>query len=884
MTAEQARRQAEALGIDLSNPVQAAQRARELGVPESTIQRLLRAVQEQEAADEPDTANVVLPPILADTLAVLPDTSLQAERRLALARAAAEAQIETPLEEFAAARQLPYFGYNVFQNVPDAFQPSAVGPVDDGYIVGPGDELRLSVWGAAEFQYDLAVDREGRVFVPNVGQITVAGRRLEALRNDVRLSLSRSYAGLTSNPPSVSMDLTLTRLRPVQVFVLGEVARPGGYTVSSYSTAFNILYSVGGPLTSGSLRSVQVIRGGRVVSTVDIYNYLLKGYDSNPVRLQSNDFVFIPPRQITVAIEGAVYRPAIYELAEGEGMADLVRYAGGLLPDAYTKRFQIDRIIPFDRRIDPSIAREVLDYSLESVISGASEVPLRDGDKVTLSSIVDLVDNAVSVSGEVYQPGRYEIGDRIRTVRDLVREADGVTGMAHLEKANLVRVRDDSTEVLISVNLARAIEGDPAHDVYLRARDSLVVFSTKRLEAPRRVSIGGQIRAPGRYTLRDSMTVYDLLFAGGGLLDQEWLKDVYLERADLFRKLPDGKTEEIIPFNLTDALRQQSGGRMLLQPEDSIQVYPLTVEVIEDRFVHVNGAVYKPGRYRFTDNMSVEDLIIQAGGLTEAAYRDFVEVARAMRYTASGEHEVVTHRVKLSGQGPEQGIDFRLGTNGTSSEARGFKLEHRDRVFVRVDPNFRSLETVSITGEVRFPGTYALVSEDEKLSSLIQRAGGILPTGYAKGGRYYRDDEQLITEVDEVVKGKEKADVILRPGDEVFIPPAPNAVSVVGNVVTEGLIKYERGRRLSYYLDRAGGTKEDTEDIILTQASGATFKVRRGLIPANPVVDDGAIIRVTQKPPKEEGERADVGKVFTESLAILSSTLTVIVLALRAFN
>ncbi len=170
------------------------------------------------------------------------------------------------------------------------------------------------------------------------------------------------------------MDLTLTRLRPVQVFVLGEVARPGGYTVSSNSTPFNVLYSVGGPLTSGSLRSVQVVRGGRVLGTVDIYNYLLKGYDKNPIRLQSNDFIFIPPREVTVSIEGDVYRPAIYELREGEGMAELLAYAGGLLPDAYTKRFQVDRIIPFDRRTDPSIARELLDFSLERVIRGEETV------------------------------------------------------------------------------------------------------------------------------------------------------------------------------------------------------------------------------------------------------------------------------------------------------------------------------------------------------------------------------------------------------------------------------------------------------------------------------------------------------------------------------
>lgn len=881
LTPDEARRQAEQMGIDLSNPVQAAQRARELGVPESVIQRLLRAVQQVEV---PADTTVLLKPVVdvVDTTAVSPAASREEAASLARARAAAEADIQTPLEGYATARRLPYFGYGLFENVPDAFQPSPVGPVDDGYIVGPGDELRLSVWGAAEFQYDITVDREGRVFVPNVGQLTVAGRRLDALRQDMRYSLSRSYAGLTSSPPSVFMDLTLTRLRPVQVFVLGEVARPGGYTISSYSTAFNVLYSVGGPLTSGSLRSVRVLRNGQLAGTVDIYNYLLKGYDENPIRLQNNDFVFIPPREITVSIEGAVHRPGIYELKEGEGMAELVSFAGGLLPDAYAKRFQVDRIIPFGRRTDPSRAREVLDFGLESVLDG-QDVALQDGDKVRLFSIVDVVENAVAVAGEVYQPGRYEIDASVQTISDLVREADGVTGTAYMRKADLVRVRDDSTEVLFSLDLSRALQGDPAHNLALQARDSLVVYSAKSFEAPRFVSIGGQVLFPGTYPLRDSMTVYDLLFRGGGLLDGEFLKSVYLERADLFRKLPDGRTERIVPFDLSEALSQRGSGLRLLQPEDSIQVYPLTVEVVEDRFVSIFGSVYKPGRYRFKDDMSVEDLILQAGGLTEGAYGEMVEVARALRETASGEREVVTHRVRLGASGPERSIDFKLGTNGSSSEARDFKLVHRDVVFVRVDPNFRPLETVTITGEVKFPGTYALVSEDEKLSSVIKRSGGILPTGYAKGGRFIRDDEMLITKIDEIVKGKEKADVVLKPGDQITIPTVPNAVSVRGNVVNEGLIKYERGRRLSYYLDRAGGVKEDTEDIVLTQASGATFKVRQGLIPANPVVDDGATIRVTKKPVSESGDKVDVGRVFTESLAIISSALTVIVLALRAF-
>ena len=217
---------------------------------------------------------------------------------------------ETPRR--AARDTLRYFGYDAFKTIPEAFLPRATGPVGDDYVVGPKDELRLTVWGGAEFTYDLQVDREGRVTVPNVGQFTVAGKRLVQLRQDMKQWLSRSYAGLTSQPPTVFMDLMITRVRPIQVYVLGEVAQPGAYVLNSYATVFNALYSVGGPLRSGSLRNVRVIRNGEVVRTVDVYDYLLKGYSEDPIQLQSNDHVFIPPRGATVSIRGSVKCSAFY--------------------------------------------------------------------------------------------------------------------------------------------------------------------------------------------------------------------------------------------------------------------------------------------------------------------------------------------------------------------------------------------------------------------------------------------------------------------------------------------------------------------------------------------------------------------------------------------
>ena len=219
---------------------------------------------------------------------------------------------------------LDYFGYGIFKQVPAAFEPSAVGPVDPGYLLGAGDVLRLTVWGQAEFQYELEVDREGRIFIPNVGQVFVLGTPLNQLQIKFKLVLSKYYSGLATSPQRTFMDVTITKLRPLRVFVMGEVKQPGGYTISSYATVFNALYAVGGPLVRGSLRDVRVIHDNQVVANVDLYDYLLRGDKTSDVRLQNNDIIFLPPRGKTVSVRGEIRRPAIYELKGNEDLRSLI--------------------------------------------------------------------------------------------------------------------------------------------------------------------------------------------------------------------------------------------------------------------------------------------------------------------------------------------------------------------------------------------------------------------------------------------------------------------------------------------------------------------------------------------------------------------------------
>ncbi len=882
MSEAEARAMAQQLGINLNDPVQAAQRARELGVPESTIQEMLNAIKTQNDGAAA-TAVVGAVPIDPSAAVLPPPASLgsteaaQQASEAGQLRDIAEAESSTVVEEAAISEDLEFFGYDLFDSIPDAFQPNAGGPVDDAYIVGPGDELRLTVWGAAEFAYELTVDAEGRIFVPRVGQFLVSGTRLNALRVSLKRFLSRSYAGLETDPPTVFMDLTVSRIRPVQVYVLGEVSRPGGYTISANASGFNVLYATGGPLTRGSLRSIEILRNGRRVGGLDLYSYLLKGFEQNPVRLQTNDFVFVPPRGKTVAISGSVRRPAVFELKGDEDFADLLDFAGGLLPEAYTKRFQIERILPFAERTDPSIAREIRDLSLTDALSGRMKVELRDGDVVRLTSISDRIDNAVSVSGAVFQPGQFQLDRSLVSVRDLIQAADGLTEVAYREQATLVRLREDFTEETVALDLNRVLADDPFHNLPLRPRDRLQVQSRGQVQEDGQITVSGTVRIPGVQPYRAGLTLQNALFAAGGLQDSLFVKNVFLARADLYRR--DGLRQRpvIIPFSLEDALAGSGSANLALIPGDEIRVYPRSVGEIGGSAVQIFGAVKAPGNIEYREGLTVEDAILQSGGLTQYAYLESVRVARAdpggMKLALDVEVPLVGLSRDASGMVDPSAIRSALSV-------RSFVLQPGDQITVVTDPDYRPVQTVSIEGEVAFPGVYALQDDNESISSVLERAGGVLGTGYLGGARLRRGGDQVAVDFSKVTKSS-RADMRLIPGDQLFVPRRPNTVRVAGNVNRAALIRYAPGKRVSYYLDRAGGRGEETAAVFVTQADGTTHRLRGGLFPANPVVTEGAEIRAVPKVPRPAEEKADVGRIITETVSVISAALTAIVLASR---
>jgi polysaccharide export outer membrane protein len=777
---------------------------------------------------------------------------------------------------------LEYFGYGIFKNIPAAFEPNAVGPVDPGYLVGPGDGLRVSVWGEAEFQYELDVDRDGRIFIPNVGPIFVMGTPLNMLEGKLRNQLSKYYSGLATRPPKVFMDVSVTKLKPLRIFVMGEVKQPGGYTISNYATVFNALYSVGGPLVRGSLRNVKVLRDNKIVATVDLYDYLLRGDQTSDVRLQNNDLIFIPPRGKTVSIRGEVRRPAIYELKDSEHLATLINYAGGLLSTAYLDHAQIDRVKPFDERTKGTEDRMVVDISLkDSLRIGGKDVMLYDADDVQVFSILDEKKNFVSVQGAVWRPGRYELG-KIKTLRDLIAAAEGVKPDTYLEKGDLERVRPDLTREFVTFDVAKALSGDKEHNIELREKDAVRLYSIHEIEFDRTVSITGHVKTPQTIPYADSLTLYDLVFRAGGLLDPEFRKSTYLERADLVRLNSDMITKRIIPFNL-QRLLEDSTYNIPLRPRDEVIVYGIGVSEVTDKYVTINGSVKNPGKYPLRSNMTLDDLVLLAGGFTEDASVLEAEVSRIRPEGLRGDSLSIILHPKLTKDFAQEVSGESLHELSQADPPRNgdFYLQYMDEVLIRPNPDFKPQQNVTVEGEVLYPGTYAIQHKGEKLSEILTRAGGPTKIAYLGGAQFYRGGKRLVIDFEEAYHNKdEDHDIMMLAGDRVTIPPRPRTVLVTGEVNNPGLQVFIDGQSVSDYIDRAGGRTDSAQYALLTLPTGETQKVSFGWFAHDPRVLEGSAIVVTKKPaePPPERREFDLGGTIKDSFAIVASAATVIYL------
>lgn len=678
------------------------------------------------------------------------------------------------------------YGHQVFNSQSLTFEPSENLATPQNYRLGPGDEVVIDIWGTSEDHMRQTISPEGSIMISQIGPVYLNGLTIKDANQHIKSAFSRKYAGM--NDAETDIQVTLGQVRTIQVDILGEVATPGTFRMSPFSSVFHALYRAGGINDIGSLRNIQVLRNGKKVAGVDIYDYLFKGKTSGNIRLQEGDVIIVPPYEQLVNIDGNVKRPMYYEIKPDETVKSLLDYAGGFTGDAYGGMVRLSRQSGTENELYNIDRGEFATYRLQ------------DGDIITVGTILDRYANRVELKGAVYRPGMFAIGDGLKTVRDLIDKADGVTEDAYTDRVLLYREGPEKQLEVVALDLKDILRG-AAPDITLKRNDMLVISSVNELEERGDVYIGGQVARPGAYPYAANSTVEDLIFQAGGLLE-----GASTARVDISRRIVDPSATEA-----TNQLAQE---------------FTVSIE---------NGLAVGKGK--------------------------------------------------------------------------GFRLKPYDRVEVRRSPGYAPQETVAIEGEVLFAGTYTLRKRNERLSEFVTRAGGLIDGAYIKGAHLSRrlseselaarkealrlamsnnsenmGDSIAIDKIDlsnmyidlsnmyNVGINLEKAlanpgsdyDLVLMPGDSLYVPEKQSTVKISGDVMFPNAVIYEPGKKLSHYINQAGGYGQRAKKgkAFIVYMNGTVARAKR-----NTPIEPGCHIIVPSKP---QNGGTDWSKILTLTTGFMS--------------
>jgi polysaccharide biosynthesis/export protein len=774
------------------------------------------------------------------------------------------------------------FGAEVFEN---GTRDSQLIPMDlpagPDYVVGPGDGLSVDLWGGVSQRLYRVVDREGRVSLPEVGPIEVSGKSLAELQLSLQQILRTQFR-------DVSADVSLARLRTIRVYEVGDVANPGAYDISSLSTPLNALFVAGGPTQRGSMRILKHYRGTQLVQTVDVYDLLLHGVKANLVRLENGDTVQVPPIGPQVTVEGMVRRPAVYELLDEKSLASVLELAGGLLPAATLRHIEVQRLVAHDKQTMLSV--DIPDAGNNAEVTKTLEsFEIHDGDRVRVYPIVPYNQDTIYVEGHVVRPGRFSyhadmrVTDVISSYKDLLPEP--ATRYAEIIRLNA----PDFHPSVEGFDLADALN-NPAQSPVLHPMDTIRIFSRFDFENPPTVSVLGEVRAPGTYQTSGQIRLTDAVHLAGGLTP-----DVETGDAQVFRYLPDGKFK-IFSVSLSQALAGDPVENIILQPRDRLLIHR-NPDAVEPASVYIQGEVAKPGRYPLTTNMAVADLIRVGGGLKPSADTDTADL---IKFQYSGQ-------TKLTGQQESVALSAALAGNGQSN----IQLHNGDVLTIRQLPGWNDLgASITVKGEVKHPGTYG-IRPGERLSSVLERAGGFGPDAYPFGAVLQRvqvreleskaqneivlrvkgiqDDLQQMPDTDAKQKEAKEmvmqqwqttleqlsanppagrvtirvssqinhwknttSDVEVRAGDLLVIPKRPSFVMVSGQVFNPTAVSYRSGKSAKWYLSQAGGptTLANKKAIFVIRADGSVIGSQKTLLmgdPLNASLQPGDTVVVPEK-------------------------------------
>lgn len=675
------------------------------------------------------------------------------------------------------------FGAALFRNSSLKFEPNLRMATPKNYVIGPDDDLLIDITGDNEVSYKLRVSPDGNIKLQYAGLVAVGGLTIDQATSKIRTMLTSTYPAIKSGRTTVSVNLG--SIRSIKVTILGEVVKPGSYTLPSLASVFNVMYASGGPNENGSFRKIQVVRNNKVISTLDIYDFLLRGIQTFNIRLQDQDVINVPVYETRVEVSGEVKRSARFEVLEGETLKDLLSFAGGFSDEAYTANIKVLQ--------NTSKERRVTDVPQENF---GSYRPA-NGDKYIVEKILDRFANRVEIKGAVFRPGAYELNAGL-TLKQLIGRAEGIREDAFLSRGYISRLNADNTQALLSFDLEKVMAGTEP-DIKLQREDKITISSIFDLREEYKVTIQGEVRQPGTFPFAENMDLESLIQLAGGFKE-----GAAPTRIEISRRIRNGdlisasaRTAEVFSVDVSQDLKILDTN-FVLKPFDIVSVR-LSKGYQVQRQVRLEGEVLYPGIYTITHkDERLSDVIKRAGGLTELAYEDGASLRRtgAASGTREDEREKLMNleRLKESGATDTTSIENKLKT--LRSDLVGIDLKKilkrplsrydlilEDGDVIRVP---RQLQTVKVVGEVLKPNSM-LYAPGRTFRGYIDGAGGFSYNAYKKGA-YVVYSNGSVAAAKKFLFFNNYPEI--KPGAEIFVPKRAererlNLQTVVG--LTTGL-------------------------------------------------------------------------------------------------
>ena len=652
-------------------------------------------------------------------------------------------------------KKIDVFGSELFTTKSLSFEPNQNMPTPPNYILGPGDQLEINIYGVQQLSYSGSLSKNGTINIPNVGEVFVSGLSFDAAKSKIQKQVSRIYSTVGSGNSKLSVSVS--NYRSILVTIIGA-QQSGNYRLSAMSTVYNALHVAGGPSNIGSYRKIELIRNSKVIRIIDLYRFLSKGDQSDNISLTDNDVIRIPSYDGRITLEGEIKRPGIFEIGTGENLQQIITYASGFTDNAYKNRILVKQKTRTELKVTDLNENNFSTY-----------VP-KAGDLISVDKILDRYENRVQIKGAVFRPGEYSLPlTGLMTIKDLVVKADGVKENVFLNKASLIRQKEDLTKEYISFNLQAALNGDTTANMTLQKEDIVMVFFNQELLDSYKISISGEVRKPGTFNYVSGMTLYDLL------LESEYFTNIAASSVTVFRNKKDAA------------------------------------------------------------------------------------------YNANDQEKIISFNLSIDPKNPDS--------------AASFLLEAQDNVVVRRIVTFETPQMITLTGEVLYPGGYAIVKKEERILDFIQRAGGLTDEADQDAIRVIRNE--LIIPIDWKAINQDPIgtrNLILKSGDAIQISNKSYTVAVTGGVRFNAEVPYKKGKGLKYYINNSGGLTDKgwLKKVYVVNANGSASTSSSFFgIHSYPKILPGSKIVVPEKPERQKTSTSEIVGI-SSILASLAGILLIV--------